>query len=84
MVAGYGFRPACCCGDGGGVVKRFDHLHVRPSIGPCQVHDWPTRDMAKRLLDEMRARHGKGGINVCIECLDRARSDAKQNTEVRR
>lgn len=43
----------------------------------CQIHDWPDEGLAGRLLDAMRAAHGKGGINVCTECLLRARDDAR-------
>jgi hypothetical protein len=46
--------------------------------GPCEVHDWPTEGLPKRLVEAMRARYGKGGLNVCIECLVRARDEARE------
>lgn len=53
-----------------------DAIHMRETTEPCEVHDWPTDGLGRRLVDEMRARHGKGGINVCRECIVRARDDA--------
>ncbi len=54
-----------------------DHVHLRPSEGPCQIHDWPTAGLARRLLAAMRERHGKGGINACRECIQRAAADVR-------
>ena len=51
-----------------------ESLHIRPSEGPCEIHDWPDIGLAKRLVDAMRERHGKGGINACRECVMRARA----------
>jgi hypothetical protein len=52
-----------------------DYLHIRPGDAArgCDVHKWPTEGMARRLIDAMRATHGKGGINACRECISRAR-----------
>lgn len=50
-----------------------DAIHMREAIGPCEVHDWPTDGMAVRLVDRMRTSHGKGGVNVCVDCIARAR-----------
>jgi len=44
----------------------------------CEVHDWPTEGLPKRLVQAMRDRHGKGGLNVCKSCLVRARDEAKR------
>lgn len=52
-------------------------VFLKESPGPCEVHDWPTEGLAPRLLAAMRERHGKGGINVCADCIGRARQDAK-------
>jgi len=51
---------------------------MKPSEGPCEAHDWPTDGMARRLVTAMRERHGKGGINVCVECIARAKGDTKK------
>jgi hypothetical protein len=48
----------------------------------CEVHDWPNEDFVKRVFDAMRERHGKGGLNVCRECLLRARALAKAAAEL--
>ena len=53
-----------------------DSVHMKPAEGPCDVHEWPTDGMGQRLILEMVARHGKGGVNVCVGCLRRARDDA--------
>lgn len=53
--------------------RTAERVHVRPSDGPCDVHAWTAEDFRKRLLEEMRARHGKDGLNVCVECIDRAK-----------
>lgn len=50
---------------------------LKESSGPCEIHDWPTEGLSKRLVDVMRARHGKGGIDVCADCVARAREDAQ-------
>lgn len=54
-----------------------DAVHMRPSEGPCAIHGWPTDGLAHRLAVTMRETHGKGGVNVCLPCLDRAREDAR-------
>jgi hypothetical protein len=51
-----------------------DALHIRPSEGPCEIHDWPAEGLATRLILEMRRKHNKGGVNVCRDCISRARS----------
>jgi len=54
-------------------------VHICPQKdGSCEVHDWPTEGLPKRLVDAMRARYGKGGLNVCKSCLVRARDEAKR------
>jgi len=60
-----------------------DVVHMQPSEGPCETHDWLTEGMAKRLLAAMRERHGKGGVNVCRECIDRAKEDADRKRGLR-
>lgn len=53
-----------------------DRLHMKPSEGPCDIHDWPTDGLAARFVSAMRERHGKGGVNACRDCIDRAYRDA--------
>lgn len=50
-------------------------------IAGCDVHDWPTDGMGSRFVAEMRRKHGKGGVNVCIPCLERAAGDAKEKSK---
>ena len=38
----------------------------------CDLHAWPTEGLAKRLVQAMHDRHGKGGVNACRECIQRA------------
>lgn len=56
-----------------------EKLFVRPAAAnaDCQVHDWPSDGLAKRLILEMRRAHGKGGVNICRECVERARESAR-------
>jgi hypothetical protein len=58
-------------------VKR-EAVYMKPSEGPCEIHDWPTHGMAHCLVVAMRDRHGKGGINACRDCLARAKEDAER------
>lgn len=48
--------------------------------GTCQVHGWISKGMGKRLIQAMRDTHPTG-INVCIDCIARARLDAKQSSD---
>jgi hypothetical protein len=41
----------------------------------CEVHDWPFEKMRAQFIGELRARHGKGGLNACSECLLKFRAD---------
>lgn len=52
---------------------RVEALHIRPTAEPCDIHEWPNDGLAARLIDAMRERHGKGGVNVCRSCIERAR-----------
>lgn len=59
-----------------------EYLHVRPAKeARCEVHDWPTAGMPRRLVEAMRACHGRGGIDVCRECVDRAKSEADRERQ---
>ena len=49
----------------------------------CEVHDWTEEDFRQRLVTTMRERHGKGGLNVCVACLERARAFVKENVQTR-
>lgn len=53
-----------------------DALHIKEGHGPCEVHDWPTEGLPRRLIEAMKERHGKGGINVCRECIHRVKAEA--------
>ena len=55
-----------------------EHVHVKgmPDDTKCEVHAWPDEGLGARLVKAMRERHGKGGINVCAECVERARDAA--------
>lgn len=53
-------------------------VFITPKSGDtrCEVHDWKDEEFATRLVPLMRERHGKGGLNVCMACVERARSYA--------
>ena len=54
------------------------HLHIDPALEgtACDAHDWPDHGLPQRIVTEAKARHGAGGLNVCRECIDRARKVA--------
>lgn len=35
----------------------------------CEVHGWSPEDWVTKFVPLLRERHGKGGLNVCKECL---------------
>lgn len=39
----------------------------------CDWCDKPTEGLAKALVAEMRAKHGRGGTTICRDCINRAR-----------
>lgn len=51
-------------------------LHVKASAGPCEPCAWPTEGIARRVVEAARERHGKGGLDICVACLERAKGDA--------
>lgn len=53
-----------------------DALHIRgmPDDTVCEVHDWPIERLRKEFLPLLRARHGKGGLNVCVPCVERLKA----------
>jgi hypothetical protein len=50
-----------------------NRIFMRESAGPCEVHTWPDEGLPARLVAAMRERHGKGGLNCCVDCIDRAK-----------
>lgn len=47
-------------------------LEIRSLVdGECETHDWMIAQMQTELVPRLRARHGKGGVNVCVECVER-------------
>jgi hypothetical protein len=67
------------------MLNATDKIHMRPSppLATCEIHDWPTEGLGRRLVATMRERHGKGGVNVCRDCVTRARGDAKAEVSQR-
>ena len=59
------------------MINATDKIHMHPAAptATCEIHDWPTEGLGRKLVDAMRERHGKGGVNVCRECVVRARQD---------
>lgn len=54
-------------------VSPTETLYIKKGT-TCDVHDWPTFGMAKRLVQKMRDSHPKG-VNACRKCLGRAFKD---------
>ena len=48
----------------------------------CDIHDWERNvNTPRRLVQEMRAKHGNGGLNACVKCLHEIHAIAKQNAQ---
>lgn len=58
-----------------------DVLDGRSITAVCETHGWATDGMPRRLVEAMRRRHGHGGLNVCRECVDRAKSEADRERQ---
>lgn len=59
-------------------MKEF--LYIKPAddqAGICWAHKLPTTGLAQVIVDEMRRTHGSGGVNICVECVKRARDAVK-------
>ena len=44
--------------------------------GSCEVHTWPDEGLAERIVEAAKkslAHGGHGGINICKDCLARAK-----------
>jgi hypothetical protein len=52
------------------------HMKPMPDDTVCEIHDWSEERVATELLPLMRDRHGKGGVNICVGCLKRAKDAA--------
>ncbi len=55
-----------------------DHLHIKPgseAVG-CEIHDWPMERKIREFVPLLRARHGKGGLNVCVDCIEAMKEEA--------
>jgi hypothetical protein len=52
------------------------HMKPMPADTVCEIHEWSDEKVAAELLALMADRHGKGGVNVCTPCLERARAAA--------
>lgn len=57
-----------------------EQLHIKgmPDDTTCEVHDWTLEDFRTRLVPLLRERHGKGGLNVCVECVKRTREELRE------
>ena len=53
-----------------------DALHMKPSDGPCEVHELSTQELTDTFVERLRESHGKGGTNVCRERIDRMKQEA--------
>ena len=60
----------------GGPMARERIRICEVSEAECEVHDWPTEGLGKRMVEAMRASFPTG-VNVCRACVVRARDDAR-------
>lgn len=53
-----------------------EYLYIKP--GPpqatCEIHHLSLDEQTRVLVPLMRARHGNGGLNVCVDCIERLRA----------
>jgi hypothetical protein len=54
------------------------HVKAMPDDTPCEVHDWSIQDFETKFVPLLRERHGKGGLNACRACIERAREGLKE------
>jgi hypothetical protein len=52
------------------------HLRPMPDDTRCEVHDWTFERARRELVPLLRARHGRGGLNVCVDCVSRFKAAA--------
>lgn len=50
------------------------YMEGRSDDTTCWAHDRPTEGLGRALVDKMREMHGRGGVNVCVPCISRAKS----------
>lgn len=56
-------------------------IFMKPAKGGCcVVHDWPTEGMGRLLVQAMKASYPVG-IDVCVECIKRAKYSFKLKVE---
>lgn len=61
--------------------SKREFLHIRASSGPCATHDWSAEGFAERLMATARKLHGKGGLNICTDCIERFRASVGPSPE---
>ena len=54
-------------------------MGVPPEGSVCEVHDLPTSGLARRLMEQMQ----QGGVNVCPDCILRARDNLRELVQAR-
>jgi hypothetical protein len=64
--------------------KPDEYLHIKPMPDEtlCEVHDWPTQDLPRRLVAAMRKSHPKG-ISACKACVHRAQEEGEREREAK-
>lgn len=64
------------------MAARREALFIRPATSTkCDVCEWPNEGLAARVVLEMRRRHHAGGLNVCRDCIVRARASLPPRPE---
>lgn len=59
------------------------HIHGLTD-GNCEIHDWDMARMKRDFVRLLRERHGRGGLTVCVPCVDRFHALAKAEVEAGR
>jgi len=52
-----------------------DKLHIKAAAqdAVCVVHDAPDDGLARLIVRKARRLHGKGGADICVSCINRAK-----------
>lgn len=64
-------------------LTEFAYLRDPGPLAACEVHEWPDDRLADQLVPLLRERHGRGSLNVCIDCLARAKATLARRCGIR-
>ena len=61
-----------------------EYLHIAGVVGvTCEVCDWAIERLMQEFVGLLKARHGKGGLTVCRECITRMKVEADRRRGIK-